>query len=136
MEDNYRIRPDLPGDSASLIRHVLMTASSSNRSFQSLIAILRGSTYSLSFQGFPSHMLQTLINMSPVSAVLVRWVGWLEGPLLSSFPVNSEAVLAQPFSHRVSGCAFLCCVVALLGRMSQEELDVFREAATLSREPH
>lgn len=71
-----------------------------------------------------------------MSAVLVSWVGWLEGPLLSRFPVNSESVLAQPVSHRGSGCAFLCCVVALLDRMSQEELDVFREAALLPQEPH
>lgn len=70
-----------------------------------------------------------------MSAVLVRWAGWLED-LLSSLPVNSESVLAQPFSHRVSGCAFLCRVVALLDRMSQEECDVFGEAATLSQEPH
>ena len=71
-----------------------------------------------------------------MSAALVGRVGWLEGPLLFSCPVNSESVLAEQFSHRGSGCAFLCRVVALLDKMSQEELSVFREAAKRSQEPH
>lgn len=71
-----------------------------------------------------------------MSAALVGRVSWLTGPLLFSCPVNSESVLTEQFSHHGSGGAFFCHVVALLDKMSQEELSVFREAAKLSRESH